>query len=315
MTAALSNWFLFTGLVLLVGSATALWLFSPKVEAGAASAEASAFIADRAVRTGRFAALGLVAALLAAAAVKFFEFRDPFATWQEDARFLIGSSWAGYWMAALATAILAAATFHVSISTRCDAPGRRAGIVVASFLTLILCAFPATTGHAMMETPAPRWLTVGGDALHLLAAGVWMGGLALMLICEWSWRRRRGAARRSLLPLTVPRFSPTALAAAAVLVLTGSFAAYLRLESPADLFGTTYGRLLAAKIVLVVAALGVGALNWRRLRPRLLAAWAEGSRDAAPARSALQRAAFAELLLAQLVIAVTAVLVRTSPPG
>jgi putative copper export protein len=57
-------------------------------------------------------------------------------------------------------------------------------------------------------------------------------------------------------------------------------------------------------LLLVGAVLGLGALNWKRLTPKLGEA---GGNDA------LRRAATTELLLAQVVLLVTAILVRMSP--
>ena len=104
----------------------------------------------------------------------------------------------------------------------------------------------------------------------------------------------------------MPVFSPVALVAAGVLVATGTVASFVHVESVGALFSTTYGRLLLTKVALVLAVMVLGAINWRRLTPRLLEA---GDGDV------LRRNAARELVIAQLVIVVTALLVRTSPVG
>ena len=60
------------------------------------------------------------------------------------------------------------------------------------------------------------------------------------------------------------------------------------------------------KLVLVAVVLGLGALNYRRLAPRL---------GSSAGDRALRRSAAWELVVANLVLVVTAVLVRTSPLG
>ena len=58
------------------------------------------------------------------------------------------------------------------------------------------------TGHTRVTTPG--WLVIPADAVHVAAAGIWFGGLVL-LVLAWTARRRdgdpvaAGAARRSLL--------------------------------------------------------------------------------------------------------------------
>jgi copper resistance protein D len=88
-------------------------------------------------------------------------------------------------------------------------------------------------------------------ALHTLAAALWCGALAgLVLTVE-----HRGQWARVL-----PRFSQLSLWCVLALLLGGSVAAVDRLGSPADLYATGYGRLLVAKIA--VAAVLV-LLGWR----------------------------------------------------
>jgi copper transport protein len=88
------------------------------------------------------------------------------------------------------------------------------------------------------------------------------------------------------------------------LVLTGGFAAWLHLPAFQALWTTTYGLLLALKLVLAAILILLGALNARILARRL------GSIVGA---RALRRTAMAELLVAQVVLVITAILVRTAP--
>ena len=108
------------------------------------------------------------------------------------------------------------------------------------------------------------------------------------------------------MPSLVPAFSPVAMVSVATLVLTGSVASWAHLESVSSLWTTPYGRLLLLKVVVVAGVLAMGALNWRRLTPRL-------SEEDGP--RAMRRSALVELALANVVLIVTAVLVRTSPLG
>jgi copper transport protein len=87
-------------------------------------------------------------------------------------------------------------------------------------------------------------------------------------------------------------------------VASGLLAAWLRLPTVASLWESSYGRILLLKLAFVALVVVLGALNWRRLS-RL-------GDDGAAQR--ITRTASVELTIAALVLAVTAVLVSTSPP-
>ena len=232
------------------------------------------------------------------------DFRDPFVAWREDAALLLSTKWGRTWILGAVGSILMPVLFLTASPTVRRGTARRASWVLATVLALAMCAFPALTGHAA-GGESLSILLIPGDTLHVLAAGSWIGGLLFVLVAEWIERRRAGQGG-SLLADLVPVFSPVALVSAGLLIVTGTLAAFVHVESLRALFGSTYGRLLLAKLGLVLTVMVLGAINWRRLTPRLLDAGDAG---------ALRRNATRELVLAQLVILVTALLVRTSPMG
>lgn len=252
--------------------------------------------------------LGIVAStvLLVAMGLVFWrqlaDFRDPLVAWREDAALLLGTRWGRTWILGTAGSILLPVLFLAASPAVWRGAARRASWVLATGLALAMCALPALTGHASGSENLGA-LLIPADTLHVLAAGTWIGGLLFVLAAEVMERRRVGRDG-SLLADIVPVFSPVALVAAGVLVATGTVASFVHVESVSALFSTTYGRLLLTKVALVLTVMVLGAINWRRLTPQLLEAG-----DAA----ALRRNAARELVIAQLVIVVTALLVRTSP--
>lgn len=265
-------------------------------------------VRDTLVDTAR--RLGLAASIVLALAMglvlwrQLVDFRDPLVAWREDAALLLGTQWGRAWILGAAGSILMPVLFLVASPAVWRGAARRASWVLATGLALAMCAFPALTGHASGSDNLGA-LLIPADTLHVLAAGSWIGGLLFVLAAEWVERRREGR-EGSLLADVVPVFSPVALVAAGVLVATGTVASFVHVESVGALFSTTYGRLLLTKVALVLAVMVLGAINWRRLTPRLLEA---GDGDV------LRRNAARELVIAQLVIVVTALLVRTSPVG
>lgn len=116
------------------------------------------------------------------------------------------------------------------------------------------------TGH-LSESP------IGGMAVavHALAAAVWCGVLAALVLTV----THRGQWARVL-----PRFSQLSLSCVGVLLIAGVAGAAIKLDSPAELWGTGYGRLLAAKVVVTVILL---VLAWRNRSQWLPAARAHRS--------------------------------------
>jgi len=254
-----------------------------------------------AARFGGYVAFALPVAFALVFVRQLLEFRDPFVPWTEDAHLLLtGTGWGRTFLAGAALALLAVPAFSLAKAR----PGL--GWPIASALVLALGAFPALTGHASAGEGFGRVVTLGADILHVWAAGGWMGGLAGILFLDRLDRRASGDSGGSLLPGLVPAFSPLAMACVALLVTTGVLASWMHVSEPLALLSSAYGRTLALKLGLVAVVMAVGWMNWRRLAPRM-------GTSTGPA--ALRRAAAVELAVAQLVLLVTAVLVRTPPPG
>ena len=176
---------------------------------------------------------------------------------------------------------------------------------VAAFATLLLAAGTALSGHA---AGSGRWTTIAvvSDSVHILAAGGWLGALLLILAAGLPATARMEPLGRGLVVREmVHAFSPMALAFAGALALTGVTAAVLHLGSWSALTGSHYGRLLLIKIAALVLVLAAATYNWRRLRPAL----------DADRLGTLRRTAGVELLLAFVVLVVTAWLVATPPPA
>ena len=177
------------------------------------------------------------------------------------------------------------------------------GWILVTALVLGLTFFPAFVGHAIGSERLTA-LAVAADGLHVLAAGTWLGSLGVMLVLFF-YPGFAGTDRSALGEL-VPGFSAVALGSAAILVSTGLFASWLHLPSASALVGSGYGLLLLAKLTVVASVAGLGYVSWRR--------WQRSLRDRGTAEIH-PRLALTELIIAHVVLALTAALVGTAPPG
>lgn len=158
---------------------------------------------------------------------------------------------------------------------------RRGQSGIGAVLTASALGAIAASGHA--ASAGVPLLAVTSAWVHLLAGAVWLGGIALLAIA-WgpALRELSSAARLALARSVLPRFGRVALYAFVVVVLTGVVNSAMELGSIDDLWTTAYGRVLLAKIAVVVAMAAVSLTHARWLRPRLL-------RDLAPGGGRAER--------------------------
>jgi copper transport protein len=117
----------------------------------------------------------------------------------------------------------------------------------------------AQAGHAETQSSV-RLLNVTDQWLHMLAAGVWVGGLAWLLL---GFRNLAGAERVSI----VRRFSQLAFAAVAVLALTGVLRAVPEVGSLSALVSTSFGVTLLIKTGIFLVLMAIAWRNRYRLVP------------------------------------------------
>ena len=174
----------------------------------------------------------------------------------------------------------------------------RAGWIIAALAGVI---------YALQGILSGRWTSLV-NPLHEVAASLWIGTLFVVVVAglpailrSTLSSERRGALVADL----IGDFSPVAIGAALLLVITGITTAWRHLKFVAALWTTPYGYALDVKLLVVATVVALGAWNWRRMRPRL------GAEQAA---HELRRSARAELFFASLVLVVTGVLVSLPSP-
>jgi copper transport protein len=154
---------------------------------------------------------------------------------------------------------------------------------LALLLLVPVAAAEAASGHAASLGA----LALLSMTLHILAAGLWVGGLIVLALVL------PGVVRRDVVA-TLARFGRIAAWSVAALLITGLYSAGLQVASADALLSTTYGWSLVAKLALLGATGGLGLLGLRALRHRRPSLWLLG----AEAVAAVGMLAAASLLLA-----------------
>jgi len=152
-------------------------------------------------------------------------------------------------------------------------------------------------------------LEVPTDALHATCAAFWVGGLVMLGIWLLRLPRVAGTGGRMVSGVVLARYSQLALIAVALIVLTGVVRALGEMNTPADLWQTSYGWTILVKIGLLGIA-GVFALRTRRLVTLLRGAEAPNTATLALVR----RNAWAEIAVMLIIVIASSLLVAQVPP-
>jgi len=223
----------------------------------------------------------------------------------------IGSRFGDVWNARIVLLALIALLHGLSIYLRQQQPGLVRAFWTANVWAAALAVGTfSVTSHAAGSLLWP-WAAVFNDWLHLLAVGVWTGGLAaLTLTLPVALRPYQGEARRLALLAVLRRFSRLAAAAVAVVIATGVYSALNWVYTPADMTETAWGGALLVKLGLVGLLLLLGLAHHIAANPGRYARWAGAAGRLGPLELTLR----AETALALLALGAVAVLAASPTP-
>jgi putative copper resistance protein D len=150
--------------------------------------------------------------------------------------------------------------------------------IISAFTVIALTGERRSTGYTDLLLPAAAIITssvmtshsmarldyraplVVFTALHQAATAVWLGGLPYLLIAI-----RRAPAPDFARQLSA-RFSQLALVSVAVLASAGLLLSFAYVGSLKAVYGTSYGAMVATKVLLFGLLLFLGALNFQLVR-------------------------------------------------
>ena len=155
-------------------------------------------------------------------------------------------------------------------------------------------AIGGAIGHAFTNSPL---FSVPAKSIHLVASGLWLGGLLWLVLADPADPRFLAGAHR---------VSALAFAAVLAIAVTGAIQVFVLLQRPSDLIQSGYGALVLAKVGGLLVLTLFGARHRFRLLPR--------AREIS-ARTDLRRSVRVETAILAGVILLAGVLAYVSPPG
>lgn len=168
-------------------------------------------------------------------------------------RLAFGEMATAAWALPGARALLIAAGLAVAV-LGCLAAGRRHGYdPLALAVAVVALTPPLYAGHAAHA--GEHQVATGSLVVHVVAASIWVGSLAALVL------HLRGD--RSVRVAATSRFSTVALACFGVLAASGGLSAMARLGTSRASWLSAYGVVLAVKIAAVVV---LGAMGWAHRR-------------------------------------------------
>lgn len=303
----LIRWLQFMGLLLVIGAcAFRFFVLGFMRREAHPDTELLADAERRAAGIGRWAAVVLAVVLvLRLGAQSYAMHGSAMFDLRLSAQMIRNTMWGWGWLIQLAGVLLAGAGFRGAQSAARRDENPRTWWRLAALGAVVGAFSPAFSGHAA-AVPQLRALAIAADGIHILGASSWLGTLAIVLFAGLTATAQSPAAGRgAIVRDLIGAFSPVALASAAVAATTGVFAAWLHVAAIPNLWSTRYGVTLLVKLAVLGVVAGTGFYNWRYVKPRL------GTDDAT---GHIRRSANVEVVVAVIVLLVTAVLVATPTP-
>jgi putative copper resistance protein D len=220
---------------------------------------------------------------------------------------LADTSFGRVWLVRLALMILAFGLIVARVSAKSRGPDRAMPLIAAGLLASL-----AGVGHTQVDEGLQKIIHIASDAVHLLAAGAWLGGLlplGFLLALTASTAKPDAIADTSQV---LARFSGMGYLAVAGVVGSGLINSWFLVGSFSNLLATAYGQLVALKVVLFAGMLLLAVLNRFWLVPALTGATGMPGPPISLIR--LRRHVLGEQLLGILVIFAVAIL-GTLPPA
>jgi len=218
---------------------------------------------------------------------------------------VLGTTYGHFWIVSMSLSVVAAIPVSALARGRTSRPEMWFGGLAVVMIGLAVLT--GLSGHA--RTLRFPGLAVPSITVHLLAVSMWVGGLAtLVALAGPGWRSFPDEKRAPLLRDLIRRFGWLGYGSVIVIIVTGTVNSITAFASITDLWKYAYGRVVLAKIALLVVALVLAA----RHRYRVPVGLSETATADSAARGFTRTSAVETVVLA-VVVALAAGLVALVP--
>lgn len=217
--------------------------------------------------SARLAVLATVYAGVLTPLLKTWQWGMPLGIWLDQTlSTLAATSWGWLWSLREVALVVAAVAVWRWGSRGADRPQARRAALVALSSAVVLRAFAGHSGTLPGVTVPAALL----GAAHVIAAGVWAGGLVILAARVLPRRREPTVEAVPMAPVW-RAYSARAAAASTVLLATGLYQTGRYVPGMSELVDTRYGLAVSGKVVLVLLALGLAGLNTLAVNPGVAA--------------------------------------------
>ena len=273
------RWAIYIGIAVFVGGIVFELLIATRV----ARANDDTAQLQLAQKTGLRFGIIAVAAIFVVIAAQFVQlaiqtavaFDDALAFVQPAQVFdlLTESDWGRFWSWRLTVALLAATTLFAAIRTVRRNAAREEpddlllvtetpfGIGALALGGIYLLLISLTSHNA--ATPSDiRLIAISTDLIHIIAATIWIGGIAFLVSAAIYASRCDDTLARGLVLQLATGFAPLAILVVSVLVISGIVSSLMQVSIP-EAIATPYGWVLVGKVALLALLVGLAIKNNR----------------------------------------------------
>ena len=307
------RWLTLVGLAVIVGGAAVALAVSLAVRPARSATRPRAD--PRAGALALYARWALVAAVVAAAGdgllllAQHGEVSGSLRGLLLDTRF--GTHW--LWRETTLVVVIAFAALIADRHRPTDWRGERLrgqrGLVAAVLVAGIGASYSVSAVSHAAAAPGRFWAQ-STDLVHLVAAELWLGGVAFLAVLLLRWRASGAGPDAGVVLRLASWFSQAAAFTVLLLAATGLVRALGELPAREALIDETYGRWLLVKLALITPLLAIGLLN-----RRVVAAAASAAIGEAAALRRLRALLPAEALLGAAVLLSVAALGKAPTPS
>ena len=307
------RWLTLVGLAVIVGGAAVALAVSLAVRPARSATRPRAD--PRAGALALYARWALVAAVVAAAGdgllllAQHGEVGGSLRGLLLDTRF--GTHW--LWRETTLVVVIAFAALIADRHRPTDWRGERLrgqrGLVAAVLVAGIGASYSVSAVSHAAAAPGRFWAQ-STDLVHLVAAELWLGGVAFLAVLLLRWRASGAGPDAGVVLRLASWFSQAAAFTVLLLAATGLVRALGELPAREALIDETYGRWLLVKLALITPLLAIGLLN-----RRVVAAAASAAIGEAAALRRLRALLPAEALLGAAVLLSVAALGQAPTPS